>query len=118
LILIVIKIGEFMAQQSGIARLFKVCALIEAITWAGLLLGMYLKYGSGTTDQVVWWFGRLHGLAFLVYFVVAIVAAKRLRWQASDAWLAILAAIPPLVTWPLEIWFQRRGLLSGHVAQR
>ncbi|MGO3743389.1 DUF3817 domain-containing protein [Kerstersia sp.] len=107
-----------MAPQAGIARLFKVCALIEAVTWAGLLLGMYLKYGSGTTDQLVWWFGRLHGAAFLVYFVVAIVAARRLRWRASDAWLAVLAAIPPLVTWPLEIWFQRRGLLSGEVAQR
>ena len=26
--------------------------------------------------------------------------------------LAVLAAIPPLATWPLERWYRRRGWLS------
>lgn len=93
-------------------RMFAIVAFIEAATWAGLLLGMLLKYGTGTTDLGVWLFGRLHGMAFLVYVAVAIVAGAKLRWPLWALLLALLAAIPPLATWPLEIWYRRRGLLS------
>ena len=91
---------------------FSVVAKVEAFTWAGLLIGMYFKYGLETTDAGVWLFGRLHGAAFVAYFVIAIVAAFRLRWPWWGGVLAVLAAIPPLVTWPLELWFRRRGMLE------
>ena len=55
-------------------KAFVAIATIEAFTWAGLLIGMYLKYGSGTTDAGVWLFGRLHGLAFITYIVIAVMA--------------------------------------------
>ena len=97
---------------SGAGRLFSIVALIEAFTWAGLLVGMYLKYVSGSTELGVWLFGRLHGGAFLLYLVVAIGAGARLRWPLWALLLAVLAAIPPLVTLPLEFWYRRRGLLS------
>jgi integral membrane protein len=99
--------------MSPIGKLFAVTALIEAFTWAGLLVGMYLKYGSGTTDLGVWLFGRLHGAAFLLYVAVAFVAGARLRWPMWALLLAVLAAIPPLATLPLELWFRRRGLLCA-----
>ena len=102
---------------SPAGRLFSVVALIEAFTWAGLLVGMYLKYVSGTTDLGVWLFGRLHGGAFLLYVVVAFVAGARLRWPMWALLVAVLAAIPPLVTLPLEYWFRRRGLLSAVTPQ-
>jgi len=94
-------------------RAFAWVAFIEALTWAGLLLGMWLKYGPVANDAVVWLFGRLHGVAFMVYVVVAVLAAVRLRWPWWAALLAVAAAVPPLVTLPLEWWFRRRGLLSG-----
>lgn len=97
---------------SPAGRLFAAVALIEAFTWVGLLAGMYLKHVSGTTDAVVWLFGRLHGGAFLLYLAVAVLAGVRLRWPLWALLLAILAAIPPLVTLPLEFWYRRRGLLS------
>ena len=100
----------------GAGRLFAWAALIEGFTWAGLLLGMWLKYGAGITDQGVWWFGRLHGAAFLFYVVVTAVAGARLRWPAWALLLALLAAVPPLVTVPLELWYRRRGLLSAPAA--
>lgn len=99
--------------MSPIGKLFAAVALIEAFTWAGLLVGMYLKYGSGTTELGVWLFGRLHGAAFLLYVLVAFVAGVRLRWPMWALLLAVLAAIPPLVTLPLELWFRRQGLLSA-----
>ena len=93
-------------------KLFAAAALIEGVTWAGLLIGMLLKYGTGTTELGVWLFGRLHGLAFLFYVVVSLYAWVKLRWPLWAVLLALLAAVPPLVTVPLEMWFRRIGLLS------
>ena len=101
---------------SPIGRVFSIVALIEAFTWAGLLVGMLLKYKLGVTDAGVWWFGRLHGAAFLVYLVVAIVTAWRLNWPLWAILMAIFAAIPPLLTLPLEVWFRKRGLLAAPVS--
>ncbi|MEB1901364.1 DUF3817 domain-containing protein [Xanthomonas campestris pv. campestris] len=100
------------AALSPIGRLFAVAALIEGITWAGLLIGMWLKYGLQTTETVVWLFGRLHGGAVLFYVVVSVLAALRLRWPWWAWALSLLAALPPLVTVPLELWFRRIGLLG------
>lgn len=98
---------------SLMGRLFAWVAFAEAFTWAGLLVGMGLKYGLATTEMGVWLFGRLHGVAFIVYTVVAVLAAVRLRWPWWAALLAVAAAVPPLVTVPLELWFRRRGLLAA-----
>ncbi len=95
-----------------IATIFTVIARLEAITWAGLLVGMFLKYGLETTELGVWLFGRLHGFAFLAYFLIAIVTGIRLKWPWWASLLAVLAAIPPLVTYPLELWFRKMGLLE------
>ncbi|PZU25227.1 DUF3817 domain-containing protein [uncultured Stenotrophomonas sp.] len=93
-------------------KLFAAAALIEGVTWAGLLIGMLLKYGTGTTELGVWLFGRLHGLAFVFYVVVTLYAWIKLRWPLWAMLLALVAAVPPLVTVPLEMWFRRIGLLS------
>jgi len=98
--------------MSPAGKLFAAAAFIEGATWAGLLVGMLLKYGTQTTELGVWLFGRLHGLAFLLYVVTSVYAGIRQRWPLWALLLALLAAVPPLVTVPLEWWFRRRGLLS------
>ncbi|WP_372016568.1 DUF3817 domain-containing protein [Pseudoxanthomonas sp. 10H] len=97
---------------SSTGRLFSVAAFVEAFTWAGLLLGMLLKYGTGTTELGVWLFGRLHGAAFLFYVAASFYAGVRQRWPMWALLVALLAAVPPLLTVPVEAWFRRRGLLS------
>ena len=77
---------------------------------------MFFKYVAGTTELGVWWFGRLHGAAFLFYLAATIIAARRLRWPWWATSLALLAALPPLVTFPLEMWFERRGYLTDTTA--
>ncbi|HJC68353.1 DUF3817 domain-containing protein [Brachybacterium sp. EE-P12] len=99
------------ARVSPVGRVFAAIALLEAFTWAGLLVGMFLKHVTGTTEAGVWLFGRLHGGVFMLYVVVTIVAAVALRWRWWVALLALLASIPPLVTVPLEIWLRRTGRL-------
>ncbi len=100
------------SSLSPAGRLFAIAAFAEGLTWAGLLIGMLLKYGTETTDLGVWLFGRLHGAAFLFYLVVTLVSAVRLRWPWWAWIVAVLAAVPPLVTVPLEMWFRRIGLLG------
>lgn len=98
---------------STAGRWFAFAAFAEGFTWAGLLIGMWLKYGLEATDLGVWLFGRLHGAAFLFYVVVVVAVGVRLRWPLWALLVALLAAIPPLVTVPLEIWFRRIGLLGA-----
>jgi integral membrane protein len=98
-------------------KLFAVAAFLEGLTWAGLLIGMWLKYGLQVIDTGVWLFGRLHGAAFLFYLVATVIAGVRLRWPGWALLLAVLAAVPPLVTVPLEMWFRRKGLLSDPVTR-
>lgn len=102
--------------MSRAGRVFAIAAFFEAFTWAGLLAGMWLKYGMETTDAGVWLFGRLHGFAFLAYLAAVFYTATRLRWPGWALMLAVLAAIPPLVTVPLEWWYRQRGLLRAPVA--
>ncbi|WP_317207865.1 DUF3817 domain-containing protein [Clavibacter californiensis] len=98
-------------RPSRLGRLFAVVAVVEAVTWTGLLVGMFLKYVTETTELGVYVFGRLHGAAFVLYVIVTAVAAIRLRWGWKPALLAGVAAIPPLATLPLEVGLRRRGYL-------
>ncbi|MGF0118534.1 DUF3817 domain-containing protein [Promicromonospora sp. Marseille-Q5078] len=98
---------------SGVGRAFAVVAVVEAFTWAGLLVGMFLKYGTETTEAGVWLFGRLHGAAFVAYVVIALVAAVRLRWGWFRTLVALAAAVPPLTTLLAEWWLRRTGHLGA-----
>ncbi|MFI2104291.1 DUF3817 domain-containing protein [Isoptericola sp. NPDC019693] len=102
---------------SPAGRVFAVVAVIEAFTWAGLLVGMFLKYVTETTEAGVWLFGRLHGAAFVAYLVVALVAAVKLRWGWFRALVAFAAAVPPLTTLLVEWWLRRTGHLSDPAAR-
>lgn len=95
----------------GVGRVFAIVAFVEAGTWTGLLLGMYLKYVTQTTELGVQIFGQLHGYAFLTYVAVTIVAAIRLRWPWYAIIAALVAAIPPLTTILVEVWLRRTGRL-------
>jgi integral membrane protein len=105
-------------QPAGIGKVFSIIAMLEGLTWAGLLIGMFLKYTTKTTELGVTIFGPLHGIVFISYVVITVVTAVRLRWPLWATLLAMLAAVPPLVTIPMEIWFKRRGLLSNPAARQ
>jgi hypothetical protein len=48
--------------------------------------------------------------------VVAVATGVRLRWPLWALLVALLAAVPPLLTVPVEMWFRRIGLLSERSA--
>ena len=98
------------------ATAFRIVAVAEALSWVGLLIGMYVKYVPETTELGVKIFGPIHGGIFVVYVVVALVAARVLRWSAGTTLLALAASIPPLVTIWFERWASRTGRLPAQDA--
>lgn len=92
--------------------LFRRLALTEAVTWALLLAGMFLKYVTRTTELGVQVAGPLHGVAFVAYCVGALAVAHDQRWRAGTTLLALASAVPPFAT----VWFERRAVRRELVA--
>jgi integral membrane protein len=88
---------------------FRVVAVAEALSWIGLLAGMFVKHVLDTTELGVKVFGPIHGGVFVAYVVVAVVTARLLRWSIGTTLLALLASVPPLAS----IWFERRATRTG-----
>jgi integral membrane protein len=98
--------------MSSPTRLFRGVAIAEAITWAGLLVGMFLKYVTDTTELGVRIFGMAHGVVFIAYVVTTLVVWTDRRWSLGRGLLALGASIPPLVTIPLERYAVGHGWLG------
>lgn len=96
-----------------ISTLYRAVALVEALTWVGLLVGMVFKYLINGDQLGVRIFGTLHGAAFVAYVPLTLVAAVRFRWGAGVAALGVLAAFPPLCTVFFERWASRTGRLAA-----
>ncbi|WP_203336391.1 DUF3817 domain-containing protein [Nocardioides limicola] len=96
------------------ARVFRTVAIAEAITWALLLVGMFLKYVTGTTELGVTVFGMLHGVVFIGYCLVTVLVWVDQRWPFRVGVLGLVAAVPPLATVPFDLWVERRGLTRDH----
>lgn len=93
--------------------LYMVIAFVEAITWAGLLVGMYQKHILGLEENLVPFFGALHGLVFVLYMAIAWLASRALKWNLRTTAVVVAAGVPPLLTIPVEIWLRRTGRLSA-----
>lgn len=95
------------------AVLFRVVAVAEAFSWAGLLTGMFFKYVVELGEGGVPVLGMVHGVLFALYVVVTLAVSRVLGWRFGTLLLALLAAVPPLFTWLFERWALRRGKLDG-----
>ena len=94
-----------------VATAFRIVAVAEACSWLGLLIGMFVKYVPETTELGVKIFGPIHGGIFVAYVLVALVAARVLRWNAGTTLLALAASVPPLAT----LWFDRWATRTGRL---
>jgi integral membrane protein len=102
---------------AAVAPAFRVVAIAEALSWVGLLAGMFVKHVLGTSEAGVQVFGPIHGAVFVAYVVVAVVAARVLGWSRGTTLLALAAAVPPLVTVVFERWAGRTGRLAVRPAE-
>jgi integral membrane protein len=93
-------------------RLFRSVAIAEAITWALLLTGMFLKYVTSTTELGVRVFGMVHGVVFVAYCLTTVLVAVDQRWSVGRTLLGLLAAVPPFFTLLFDRYAERRGALA------
>ena len=100
------------------ATAFRIVAVAEALSWLGLLAGMYVKYVPQTSELGVQVFGPIHGGLFVAYVLVTLVASRLLRWNTGTTLLALTASVPPLVTVVFERWASRTARLPGREAVR
>ena len=103
--------------------LYRRIALAEVVSWALLLVGMFLKYVTQTTDLGVKVFGMVHGVVFIAFCLITVLVAVNQRWSARQALLGLASAVPPFLT----VWFERRmeraralegGWRLGHTESR
>jgi integral membrane protein len=96
---------------------FRLVALLEAVSWAGLLIGMYFKYLAPTRTEVgVQVFGMAHGLVFIAFVVIGLLAGIALKWAAGTWLLALLASIIPFGSVIFLIWADRTGRTGAPAA--
>ena len=93
--------------------LYRRIAVAEVVTWALLLLGMFLKYVTRTTDLAVSVFGLVHGVVFIAFCLVTLLLWVNQRWTWRDGVLGLLSAVPPFLTVWWERRLERRGALDG-----
>lgn len=105
--------GWFARTGDRAAGWFRLVAFAEAVSWAGLLIGMYFKYvGTPRTEVGVKVFGMAHGLIFIAFMVLAIVVGIAFKWGLGTWLSALLASIVPLGSVIFIIWAERAGRLG------
>ncbi len=95
--------------SSAVGR-FRLLALAEAVSWAGLLIGMFFKYVVVGNEIGVKIFGPIHGAIFVGYVLVTLMLAH--RWDRRTLILGLVASIPPFGTVVFERWANRTGRLD------
>ena len=92
----------------SIAGWFRLVALLEAVSWVGLLVGMYFKYLASTPTEIgVKVFGMTHGLIFIGFVVAALAVGIAHKWTIGTWLLAAIAGIVPLGSVIFLIWADR-----------
>ncbi len=95
-------------------QLFRAVAVTEALSWAGLLVGMYVKYLTDAGELGVKIFGPLHGGVFVAYVLLTLVVARTQRWSLWVTFVGLASAVPPFTTLAFERW----TLLTGRLDER
>ncbi|MBH0776835.1 DUF3817 domain-containing protein [Nocardia bovistercoris] len=96
-----------------VAGRFRIFAVLEALSWLGLLTGMAFKYIPDPGNEIgVKIFGPVHGGIFILFLLSALLAARELNWDWKTTVLALGSSIPPFCTVVFEIWAARTGKLD------
>ncbi|MFI5715609.1 DUF3817 domain-containing protein [Nocardia sp. NPDC051750] len=89
---------------------FRFFAVLEAVSWLGLLIGMAFKYLPENGNEIgVKIFGPVHGTIFVIFVLVALLTSREFEWNWKTTVLALLSSIPPFFTVLFEVWAVRTG---------
>lgn len=96
--------------KSPVGR-FRIVAIAEALSWLGLLIGMFFKYIVVHDPIGVKIMGPIHGALFVAYIVCTLDAMTQLKKSPGVMLIGLVAAVPPFTT----LWFER-WVLRDHRA--
>jgi integral membrane protein len=102
-----------MSTRMSPTRLYRLVARAEAVTWALLLTGMFLKYVTETTELGVQVFGMVHGVVFITYCLITVATWTNQKWPARVGLLGLVSAIPPFATVLFDRRTEEAGQLEG-----
>jgi integral membrane protein len=98
----------------SVAGWFRLIAFAEALSWIGLLVGMYFKYvGTPQTEVGVKIFGPIHGGIFIAFVVGALLVGMARKWSVLTWVLALLGSIVPLGSVIFIMWADRTGRIGS-----
>ena len=101
------------AVAPRVAGWFRLIAMAEAVSWVGLLIGMYFKYlGTPRTEIGVQIFGMVHGVVFLAFVATGLVVGWAARWSLVTWVSAAVSSIVPLASVIFLLWAERSGALN------
>jgi integral membrane protein len=105
------------ATVRSVRNAFRTVALVEAVTWAALLVAMFFKWvvqddPHAGIEGGVPYAGMAHGVAFVAYVVVTLLTWRHFRWSPRVGLTALACGIPPFATVVFEVKADRRGLLD------
>lgn len=92
--------------------LFRTLAFAEVVSWTLLIAGLVIRATTGWATAVTIG-GGIHGFVFLSYATTAVLVAINQRWPVRVGAVAVIAAIIPYATVPVEIWLHRSERLRG-----
>jgi integral membrane protein len=104
--------------SAALPRAFIAVAIAEALSWSGLLVGMYLKYFTDVGELGVKIFGPVHGALFVLYVILTLLVARAYRWSLGTTLLGMACAVPPFATLAFELWVTRSGRMPSTPSSR
>jgi integral membrane protein len=84
-----------MTDTSSTITWLRWVAVAEALSYVALLVAVVVKYGFDQPAGVSA-IGPVHGMLFLAYMGLVLLARDELRWSGRETLLAILASAIPL----------------------
>lgn len=103
------KISEQQLGQARIALLrYRVMAFVTGIVLIAGCVGLILKYGTSMNvkglNAILW---IAHGWLFLIYVIMTLLLAVRLRWPLARAGVVMLAGTIPTMSFVAEHFVTR-----------
>jgi integral membrane protein len=87
-------------------RILRYVALAEATSFLALLVATYLRY-SDQGAMGVHLLGPIHGLLFIAFVVLALIARGEERWPAGTTLFVLLGAVLPFGGYVVDRWLVR-----------
>lgn len=76
--------------------IFRIFAFSEAVGWTCLIVGVvYHTNQLPLNSSVLMIAGRIHGMLFIAYFVIALLSARSMKWGLGRIIPALIAGVMP-----------------------